>query len=46
MVHTAKGTASYDAGWDGFEAASDPYLAAVKLLHAARQTVGTDYETK
>ena len=35
MVHTAKGTVSYDADWDGFEAASGPYLAAVKLLNVA-----------
>ena len=38
---TAKGSVSYDVDWDGIEAAPDPCLAAVKLLHVARQMVGT-----
>ena len=40
-IQTAKGPASYDVDWDGIEAAHAPCLATVKLLHVARQTVGT-----
>ena len=40
-LQTAKGSVSYDVDWDGIEAAPGPCLAALKLLHVARQIVDT-----
>ena len=40
-IQTAKGSVSYDLDWDDVGAAADPCLAAVRLLHVARQMVGT-----
>ena len=41
MIRTAKGLVSYDVDWDCAEGSADPFLAAVKLLHVARQSVDT-----
>ena len=40
-ITTAKRPVEYHVDWDGAEGAADPYLAAVKLLHVARQSVDT-----
>ena len=40
-IRTAKGSINYNADWDGAEGSADPCLAAVELLHIARQSVDT-----
>ena len=40
-IRTEKCLISYNLDWDGVEGAADPCLAAVELLHVARQSVGT-----
>ena len=40
-IRTAKGLINYNLDWTGVECAADPCLAAVKLLHIARQSVDT-----
>ena len=40
-ITTAKCPIDYNVDWGGVEGAADPCLAAVKLLHVARRSVGT-----
>ena len=40
-IRTAKYLISYNTDWDGDEGAVGPCLAAVELLHVARQSVGS-----
>ena len=40
-VHTATGDAAYNGGWNGIGSSDDPTLATLRLLHTARQMVGT-----
>ena len=40
-IRTAKGLTDYNVDLDGGEGSVDPCLAAVELLHIARQSVGT-----
>ena len=40
-VRTATGGAAYNVYWNGIDSSEDPTLATLRLLHSARQTVGT-----
>ena len=40
-ITTTKCLIDYNVDWHGVEGAADPYLAAVELLHVARQSVDT-----
>ena len=40
-VRTATGDAAYNADWNGIGSSDDPALATLRLLHSARQMVGT-----
>ena len=40
-VRTATGDAAYNVDWDGIGSSDDPTLAALRLLHSARQMVDT-----
>ena len=40
-VRTATGDAAYNADWNGIDSSDDPTLTALRLLHSARQMVGT-----
>ena len=40
-ITTAKCPIDYNVDWDGVDGSADPCLAAVKLLHVARRSVGT-----
>ena len=40
-IVTANGTFTYDADWNGIERAAGPTVAAVRLLHLARQRTDT-----
>ena len=40
-IRTAKGLVNCNVDWDGVEGAAEPCLAAVKLLHVARQSADT-----
>ena len=40
-VRTATGDAEYNADWNGIDSSNDPTLATLRLLHSARQMVGT-----
>ena len=40
-VQTATGDAEYNVDWNGIGSSNDPALATLRLLHSARQMVGT-----
>ena len=40
-VRTATGDAEYNGDWNGIGSSDDPALATLRLLHSARQMVGT-----
>ena len=40
-VRTAKGDVEYNVDWNGIGSSDDPTLATLRLLHSARQMVGT-----
>ena len=40
-VRTATGDAEYNDDWNGIDSSDDPALAALRLLHSARQMVDT-----